>query len=279
MAYPLDAGMNFKVEYIEKPSNYSMRSTDIYTEYYGIGYIVSGDRRISTSGNTFFVHKGYISPMNINMYHHTSSISMEPYARYGVKFTPAMAQRIISHIGKKKFEDVMSHASYELENSAQMYALHVYEEMLYEYENYDMYSEFILQGLLEQLIILILRKGKVTESEKIKANIQDGIILDIISYINRHYAQNPTIEELSRLAGLSESHFMKRFRESVGSTYKTYLNHYKIQIAQGLLLHTSFSLNRISEELGFCNSNYFSSTFKKYLDVSPSQYRKLHKQN
>lgn len=276
MPYPLDAGKNFKVEYVEKSYDYSMKTMEMYTEYYGIGYIVSGDRKVSTPNRTFFAHKGFISLMNMNIYHHSSPISTEPYIRYGIKFAPAMARRIISHIGRKNFEDLMSHSSYRLDDSAQLCVLRIFEEMLDEYSNYDRHSEFILQGLLEQLIILILRNGKITESAELKADIQDSVILNILSYIDRHYAQNPTIEELARLAGLSESHFMKRFRESVNSSYKTYLNQYKIQIAQGLLLNTTLSLNRISEELGFCNSNYFSSTFKKYMNVSPLQYRKLH---
>ncbi len=43
MPMPLKKGFNVHVEYIEKPSTYVMRAIDIYEDFYGIGFIVSGE--------------------------------------------------------------------------------------------------------------------------------------------------------------------------------------------------------------------------------------------
>lgn len=274
MAAPMKNGCQVLVEYVEKPSGYAMRTTDIYKEYYGIGFILSGDRQITTPERSYFVHAGNLSLMDIGIYHRTFSLSNAPYKRYGIKFTPKIAERCIAQIGEANFKKVMSYLCYELPLQTQLKVRQMYEDMLYEYEHYDANSEFIIEGILGRLIVTILRDGKHAESASANLNIQDEIINNILDHIDLHYAENPSVDELARLAGLSPSHFMKRFHDCVGSSYKTYLNCQKTRIAQDLLVNTRLPITRISDELGFCNSNYFCNIFHKITGMSPSDYRK-----
>ncbi len=278
MPAPLKKGFHVHVEYIERSSDYAMRTTDIYRDFYGIGFILSGDRQTTTSERICFIHAGNVTPMNIGVYHRTSSLSDAPYKRYHIKFTPKIAKHCIEQIGEKNFEKVMSHLCYELSATSQLKVRQMFEDMLYEYDHYDSHSEFIIEGILGRLIITILREGKIAESANIKLRIQDETINEILAYLDLHYAENPSIETLAKLAGLSASHFMKRFRECVGSSYKTYLNCHKIHLAQGLLVNTKLSVSEISEDLGFCNSNYFCKIFHRTYGKSPREYRKEHTQ-
>lgn len=277
MPLPLKKGFNVHIEYIEKPFNYVMRAVDIYQDFYGIGMIISGDRQTTTPEQTCFIHAGNVTPMNIGVYHQTSALSTAPYKRYGMKFTPRIARRCMEQIGEKNFNNVMSHLCYELSSACQIKVRQMFEDMLYEYEHYDSNSEFIIEGILGRLIITLLREGKVKESAEMKLNIQDKAIHEVLAYLDLHYAENPSVETLAALAGLSASHFMKRFRECTGSSYKTYLKCYKIRLAQSLLLHTEHSISRISEELGFCNSNYFCNVFHEIYGKSPREFRKEHR--
>lgn len=104
--------------------------------------------------------------------------------------------------------------------------------MLYEYEHYDTTSELIAEGLLNRLLITVLKERIIYATLPAQINVTDDIIMNTLSYLDIHYANNPSIEELASLAGLSKSHFMKRFKETTGSTYKTYLNHIKVYHAQ-----------------------------------------------
>lgn len=277
MPLPLKKGFNVHIEYIEKPFHYVMRSLDIYRDFYGTGMIISGDRQTTTPEQTCFIHAGNITPMNIGVYHRTSALSDTPYKRYGMKFTPEIARRCIEHIGENNFDKVMSHLCYEISPDCQIKVRQMFDDMLYEYEHYDCHSEFIIEGILGRLIITLLREGKVKESAEMKLNIQDKAINDILAYLDLHYAENPSIETLAGLAGLSASHFMKRFRECVGSSYKTYLKCYKIRLAQNMLVNTKRSITQISEELGFCNSNYFCNVFHEIYGKSPREFRKEHR--
>lgn len=277
MPIPLKKGFNIHVEYIEKPSTYVMRAIDLYKNYYGIGFIVSGDRQVTTLEKVSFIHAGNVTPMTIGVYHRTSSLSDTPYKRYAIKFTPKIAKHYIERIGEKNFNKVMSHLCYELSSTYQIKVRQMFEDMLYEYEHYDSNSEFVIEGILGRLIITLLREGKIAESADIKLHIQDEIIKEILDYLDLHYAENPSIETLANLVGLSASHFMKRFHKSVGASYKTYLHCYKIRLAQNILINTNHSISQISEELGFCNPSYFCNIFNKISGNSPREFRKEYK--
>lgn len=276
MSTPLKKGYNVHVEYIERPHAYAMRATDIYEDYYGIGFIVSGDRQMTTPDRISFAHAGNVTPMTIGVYHRTSTLSDAPYKRYVMKFTPKIAKRCIEQIGEKNFNNVMSHLCYEISQTCQKKVQQMFDDMLYEYEHYDSHSEFIIEGIIERLIITLLREGKAAESADIKLNVQDETINEILDYLDLHYAENPSIETLAALAGLSASHFMKRFRECTGASYKTYLHCYKTRLAQNMLVNTKLSISQISEKLGFCNANYFCAIFRKISGNSPREFRKGH---
>lgn len=274
MPMPLKRGFNIKVEYISTTAKYMMRSTDVYTEYYGIGYLISGDREIVTPDGIYFIHAGDISVIDIGLYHRTLAISSRPYERYGVKFTPKIIHNLIRTIGEDKFQEFMLHKGYHLSPTAQKKVVHIFEDMLYEYEHYDGTSELVLEGMLNHLIITILKERILHASIEQKINIKDDVIMNVLSYLDIHYAENPTIEELSAIACLSRAQFMKRFKQAIGSSYKTYLNCYKIHQAQSLLNNTDHSISEIAEELGFCNANYFCNVFKSISGQNPLEFRR-----
>lgn len=98
--------------------------------------------------------------------------------------------------------------------------------------------------------------------------------MNVLTYLDNHYAENPAVEEMVAMTGLSPSHFMKRLKACVGSTYISYLNNYKVRLAEDLLKNTQLSLTVIAQRLGFCNTNYFSTVFKRENEMSPLEYRK-----
>lgn len=273
MPQPLKKGYNFLVEHVKREASYQMRTTDVYTDFYGMGFIVSGDRAIITPDGVFFLKAGDIICTNIGLYHRTASASDEPYERYGIRFTPKMVERLIGVIGETTFQELMSHIGYQLTPKTQKKVMELYEAMLYEYEHYDTTSELIVEGLLNRLLITVLKERIIYATLPSQINVADDIIMNTLSYLDIHYTDNPSIEKLASLAGLSKSHFMKRFKEATGSTYKTYLNHIKVYHAQLLLTRTNKSIAEIADALGFCNANYFSNVFKEFCRVSPLRYR------
>ena len=97
----------------------------------------------------------------------------------------------------------------------------------------------------------------------------------VITYIAEHYKEKIYIETLSDMITVSPDYFTKMFKDSIGRTPIDYIHGLRINRAMQMLATTDISVNDISDQLGFSNSNYFHKIFKQYMDTSPAAYRKL----
>lgn len=95
-----------------------------------------------------------------------------------------------------------------------------------------------------------------------------------IRYIHENYNKNITIDEISDYLNINKSYFCNLFKESTGVTFSYFLNYLRIEKSKNLLLNTDLSLLDIAIEVGYNSQNYFTIIFKKYLNQTPSQYRK-----
>lgn len=95
-----------------------------------------------------------------------------------------------------------------------------------------------------------------------------------ISYINEHFAQNLSIEELADLAGLSQYHFIRTFKKETGFTPHEYLVNIRINTAKYLLKNSRLPVKDICFNTGFSCESVFCSAFKKHMGITPVEYRK-----
>ncbi len=95
----------------------------------------------------------------------------------------------------------------------------------------------------------------------------------IFKYIEIHYAENLTIKEMAETCGFSQSHFMKFFKASFGTSFVSYLKEYRLTKAARLLVSSSGSVLTIAQETGFDNLSYFNRSFKEMYGVTPRQFR------
>ena len=97
----------------------------------------------------------------------------------------------------------------------------------------------------------------------------------VLKYVELHYMEHISIDDVADVAGFSSSHFMKYFKNTMGMPFVEYLNDYRLMMAGRMLLSSSDSILIISEEAGYDNLSYFNRAFKKKYKVTPREYRKL----
>lgn len=95
-----------------------------------------------------------------------------------------------------------------------------------------------------------------------------------LQYIDRNYTQRITLADIARHVHLHPNYLCALFREQTGKSIFEQINWVRIHAASKLLRGTRLSVSQIAARCGFQNTNYFSSTFRQYLGVSPTQYRK-----
>jgi AraC-like DNA-binding protein len=137
--------------------------------------------------------------------------------------------------------------------------------------------KFILECLSTQLVINLLRLEKshtCIEEYSRKAETSKNIN-KVIEFFKVNYASNDySSKEIANIANLSRYHFIRAFKSETGKTPYEYLIDIKIEKAIELLKNRNYSITEICDLCGFTSHSHFSTTFKKRLGLSPSEYRK-----
>lgn len=100
------------------------------------------------------------------------------------------------------------------------------------------------------------------------------LVYDICEYIGNHYNTPLTTEEIARHFLISKTQLYYIFKEVSGITVSEYITQYRITKAKDLLINTDYSIEMISEAVGYMNISSFSRLFKMKAGCSPLQYRK-----
>lgn len=134
------------------------------------------------------------------------------------------------------------------------------------------YQLFIKSMLFQFFFILDNRCRNLTTPKNNRKAIDKMKI--ILKYVENNYANKITISEIADVIGFSESHFMRYFKETMGTSFIEYLKDYRLTMAARLLQSSEDSILNISAEVGFDNLSYFNRSFKARYGMTPRQYRK-----
>lgn len=136
--------------------------------------------------------------------------------------------------------------------------------------------QLAVKGLLFQLIFLLVsyRQKKSAEPARHAKSLEK--IKTVLKYVEEHYTDHITINDMASLTFYSKSHFMKFFKAYMGTGFIDYLNDYRLTIAERLLRTSDGSVLEIAEKSGFDNLSYFNRIFKRKYGQSPGRIRKLH---
>ena len=95
----------------------------------------------------------------------------------------------------------------------------------------------------------------------------------VLKYMENNYADKITIAEIAKLVNFSESHFMRYFKETIGTSFIDYLKDYRLTMAARLLKSSDSQILNIAIDVGFDNLSYFNRSFKAKYGVTPRKYR------
>ena len=95
-------------------------------------------------------------------------------------------------------------------------------------------------------------------------------------YIQSNYKESISLEKAATIACLSASHFRRVFKKECGVSFSQYLTAQRIIQAKLSLIDLQKPISDIAYELGFKDSNYFSTVFRKSEGISPREFRQNH---
>ncbi len=95
-------------------------------------------------------------------------------------------------------------------------------------------------------------------------------------YIQTHYSEPITLEEVSRVVGLSTAYFSALFKKTEGEGFAKYLINVRMEQAKLLLRESNQPVAEICRKVGYNDLKHFTHTFEKAAGVKPATYRKLY---
>lgn len=138
-------------------------------------------------------------------------------------------------------------------------------------KDYPFGADQLLKIKFEMFLINLIRNHK-ENPPSLEALPDSKKMQEIHNYIESNYCKNITFDELCFLFNTNKTTLCNRFRESYGTTVIDYVNRKRIQQAKIKLREGNENITQISIELGFNSVHYFSRLFKKYENLSPSEY-------
>ena len=93
-------------------------------------------------------------------------------------------------------------------------------------------------------------------------------------YIQENLSRDISVTSIAETFYLTPNYFSRLFKRVTGEGCNEYIVRKRIEQAQLLLETTNFKSGQIASMVGYRDNNYFSLAFKKYVGVSPTQYRK-----
>ena len=149
--------------------------------------------------------------------------------------------------------------------------------LLTEIENKQPGYDTVCQDLLEIALLLLMRHSQFAVTFIPAARKRGKECAIARSYIENHFKENLTLDDLAAAAHVSKYYLAHSFSREYGTSPINYLLSCRIQESLYLLSETSHSLSQISSMLGFSSPSYFSQSFRRIQGMSPMEYRKRHK--
>lgn len=279
MPLPLKPGYNFNFDHTFRPPLYEMATAEAYTDFFGISYMLHGERLIYSPTFSTIVRSGEMVFIPKNLYRRTTYISNAPYERILLKFTDVMIADLLQIIGIEGYNELCSEHVIHLEKSTQTKILAILNEMEQEWNSYNKYSELLLKGLLNKLIITCLRERTISGMNILNLEKKHDCLAEAIKYIKTHLNDDPSLDETAQHINISASYLSKIFINYLHTSFSSFVLNEKIACAQKFLVNSKLSMTEIAVQCGFSSNSYFSDCFKRNTGLSPLQFRKTYGQN
>ena len=236
-----------------------------------ITYVVSGKATVYygdtscelTSGQIHFIKKGQyhkiIADENHNFHYYCIGFSLNPNCTDINMF----------------LETIKSLNSFVISDEGNIKTL--FRLLMNEFYIEDSESTIMIHFYFCQMLILLYRilTGKSKEKlSKVNNSASNHAVYRTLKYIDREYIKLTSVKKIAAELSYSEYYLSHIFKQTMNMTIKEYLMQKKILTAAELLKTSNMSISEIAEQLHFSSLHSFGETFKRYMHMNASTFRK-----
>lgn len=241
-----------------------------FHEYYVIGFIEKGQRFLSCKNKEYTIEPGDLLLFNPRDNHACEQIDGKTLDYRCINIQPEIMSKAVFEItGKEYLPYFTPPVVFHCELVAVLRELH---QIVMEEER-DFRKEELFFFLLEQLI------DEYTEQSVPTGNTEQSVEAKAIcEFLENHYMENVTLDNLCKLTGRSKYYLLRSFTKQMGISPYSYLETLRIDKAKKML-EQGVSPIDVALQTGFTDQSHFSNFFKKFIGLTPKQYMNIFKDN
>ncbi|MGP7817417.1 response regulator transcription factor [Niallia sp. 01092] len=211
------------------------------------------------------------------------------------KFTPDLEKKIINSMESNKrkvFEEQVSTILGKSQTHSILSYFYVSNRLLFLLSSYvDKYG--FEKKLIKQFIwncqqsiwelnsqnrvkdtLIQLGNAMMDQIHKTRVSVGVAIVDDVRFYLEEHYGEEISLTMLSEQFHINSAYLSELFKMHIGENFSDYLLHLRMTKAIDLLQDDQLKIIDVAQLVGFSNSGYFSTVFKKYFGQTPADFRK-----
>ena len=244
-------------------------------DFYEVYFFLSGNVQYNIESRSYLLTPGdvlLISPMELHQPMFGSEHReyerivlwidkqfLEDFSLPGVNMTTCFDTTVPGHTNLLRPEGV-----------ARQYLTFLLENLLAEDASEDPYSEMAALSLLAQVLVSLNRLAKQSAAEERKSG-PDATVYSVLGYINEHYSENLTLDDLANRFFISKYHLSREFQRLVGTSVHRYIIQKRLVMAKQMLSEGKPS-SEVYQQCGFGDYSNFFRAFKAEYQISPKDY-------
>ncbi len=236
--------------------------------FYRLVYTFSGNALLKYKSKKYDVENGSLYGFAPNESGLILNQTDAPWVHYYIHFMGKEAKKLFEQIG------FVSQRVIHITNTVETEML--FENIVNEAIRQGVYSQSICDSYLNVLLLKLF--GDVVQNTN-HHSISQVNYLKCRDYINKHFSEIYSIQQIADNCFISKVHLCRLFREHAHTSPMLYVTKLKMNKAALLLIQSDYLIKQISHSLNFENQYYFSRTFKSFYGVSPTIYRKNQQKN
>ncbi|MEC1289127.1 AraC family transcriptional regulator [Bacillus mojavensis] len=237
-----------------------------FHDYYVIGFIEKGQRYLACQDQEYIINPGDLLLFNPRDTHSCEQIDGRTLDYRCINVMPDVMERAVEEItGAGHLPYFSHHVLFRHELTSSLQELHI----LISKEKQALRKEELFLHLLEELI---RRYSDVTILNSIPEPSDE--IKMVCGFLEEHYAENVTLNDLSELTGWSKYHLLRSFTKQKGITPNSYLETIRINQAKKLLEQGVRPIDA-AFQTGFSDQSHMTKFFKRQVGLTPKQYMKI----
>lgn len=167
--------------------------------------------------------------------------------------------------------------SFNYEKEAYRFLVEILAKIYIESVSNETGQKYIIEGQVKYIFGLLMRYLAKESNELGEESTNINKIEEVMNYINHHYQDKITLDQLSEKFFISKYYLSREFKTQLSLTIGNYIKEVRLLHAERELIETKSKLVDIADRIGFPNLKSFNTAFKQKHKLTPSQYRVINR--